>query len=420
MKILFLNTSDKKGGAAIACYRLFSGLKKLKDVEIKMLVKNKITDDADIIVEKRPWKKFLNKIKYIIDTVPTKIFFKTKNEIIHSPAIFSSLNIKKVRKINPDIVHLHWICGGFMSIKDLKRIKKPIVWTLHDMWAFCGAEHYAKNTTRYIDGYNNKNRPPFEKGFDLNKWTWQRKKKHWRNLNITIVTPSKWLAKCAKQSNLFKNKEIKIIPYGLDINIFKPTNKKKVRKILNLPQNKKLILFGAINATNDKRKGFIFFQKALKLISHKKYKNNIEILIFGSSKPKKSLNLGFKINYLGNINSEKTLSLIYSSADLFIIPSTEDNLPNTVIESLACGTPCIGFNIGGIPDMIDHKNNGYLAKPYDTDGLAEGIDWILNKSNYNELCKNARKKAEQKFDDNIIAQKYIELYNDILKNNKHD
>ena len=415
MKILFLNTSDISGGAARACYRIFKGVQKIEGSDVKLLVKNKTSDDFSVMTEKRMFRKILGQVKSILDILLTKLL-KTGNKIIHSPAVFSSLDTKKIKNFNPNIIHLHWICGGFVSVADLKKIRKPIIWTLHDMWAFCGAEHYAKDTKRYVEGYTGKNRPKFEKGFDLNRWTWKRKMRNWKNLDLTIVTPSKWLAECARKSVLFKNKRIKVIPNGIDTSMFKPINKKTARDILNFPQDKKLILFGAMNATDDPRKGFKFIQEALGEIFNRENNENIELVVFGSSKTEKEIGLGFKINYLGKISDEVTLSLIYSSADLFVIPSLEDNLPNTIMESLSCGTPCVGFKVGGIPDMIEHKKNGYLAEYKNSKDLAKGIEWILSNKNYTELCQNARKKVVDYFDIKIIARKYKKLYEEILNN----
>jgi glycosyltransferase involved in cell wall biosynthesis len=312
---------------------------------------------------------------------------------------------------------LHWICGGFVSVKDIKKLaklNKPIVWTLHDMWAFCGAEHYARDTKRYIEGYNKNNRPNFEKGLDLNKWTWKRKTRYWNKIDFNVVTPSRWLAECAGESHLLKNKRIEVIPNGIDTKIFKPTEKEIAREILNLPQNKKLVLFGAMNATKDPRKGFEFAKKAMRELSEKEENEDMELVVFGASKPEEEVDFGFKVNYLGKISDEASLALIYSAVDVFVTPSLEDNLPNTIMESLACGNPCVGFSVGGIPDMIDHKYNGYLAEYKNSKDLAEGIEWVLEDSNYEKICQNAGEKATKNFDAKVIAGKYIDLYISIL------
>lgn len=414
MKTLIINTSDISGGAAIACNRLFQGLRKSGGVDVGMLVKNKAGDDYGVEVEKRVLYKIVGQGNSVFEESVTKML-KTENRIIHSPAIFSSLNLGKVKEINPDIVHLHWVCGGFVSIKDIRDIQKPIVWTLHDMWAFCGAEHYAKGTIRYKEGYTKENRPDYESGPDINKWTWQRKMRAWKDVNMTIVAPSKWMAKCARESKILSGRRIEVIPNGIDINIFKPLDKEFSRKSLNLPQNKKLLLFGAMGATKDPRKGFPFAQEALQKIAKEKQYQDVELVVFGASAPQEQENLGFKMHYLGRMHDEASLALAYSSADAFVVPSLEDNLPNTIMESLSCGTPCVTFDTGGIPDMIDHRENGYLAEYKDSGDLAKGIEWILNSDRYDELCENARKKVVENFDSRIIAKKYKKLYEEVLK-----
>jgi glycosyltransferase involved in cell wall biosynthesis len=416
MKILILNTSDKSGGAAIACYRLFNELKKLKNIEVKLLVKNKISDEKGVVAEKSLFKRSFFQGKFLLGELIKKTL-KTENKVLHSPAVFSSLDFKKIKEFNPDVIHLHWICGGFVSVKDIKKLaklNKPIVWTLHDMWAFCGAEHYVRDTKRYIEGYNKNNRPNFEKGLDLNKWTWKRKMKHWSKIDFNVVTPSRWLAECAGESHLLKNKRIEVIPNGIDTKIFKPIEKEIAREILNLPQNKKLVLFGAMNATKDPRKGFEFAKKAMRELSEKKENEDMELVVFGASEPEEEVDFGFKVNYLGKISDETSLALIYSAVDVFVTPSLEDNLPNTIMESLTCGNPCVGFNIGGIPDMIDHKNNGYLAECKNSKDLAEGIEWVLEDSNYEKICQNARERATKNFNVKVIVEKYIDLYKSIL------
>jgi glycosyltransferase involved in cell wall biosynthesis len=417
MKILIINTSDKSGGAARACWRVFSGLQKKNNLDVDLIVKNKISNNGHVFTENNIWKKRIAQVKRVLDFLISKLL-KTENKVIHSPAVFSSLNLSKIKEINPDIIHLHWICGGFVSVKDIKKLSelgKPIIWTLHDMWAFCGAEHYAKDTQRYIDGYNDKNRPIFERGFDLNKWTWERKFEQWKDLNLTIVTPSRWLANCAKKSRLIRKNRVEVIPNGIDVKIFEPKNKEVARDELNLPKNKKLVLFGAMNATDDPRKGFEYFKKATKNLSRNKKNKDIELVVFGSSKPEKEVDLGFKINYLGKINSETKLALIYSAVNVFVTPSLEDNLPNTIMESLSCGNPCVGFNVGGIPDMIDHEKNGYLAEYKNAEDLARGIEWVLNNDEYDNLCKNSRNKVTKNFDLKIIAERYSKLYKEVLK-----
>lgn len=411
MKILLLNTNDISGGAAIAAYRLLKGLQR-NGVQAQMLVQSKKSDDYSIIGPDTKWQKVFEKLRPTLDSIPIR-FYKQRKKNIFSPAIMQDNISKKIQNINPDIVHLHWIAAGFIRIETLAKINKPIIWTLHDMWAFTGGCHYDEECGKYINncghcpilGSNKKN--------DLSSKIWKRKEKSWKNLDLTVVTPSSWLGECAKKSSLFYKTRVEVIPNGIDLNRFKPIGKNIARDILCLPKNKKLILFGALS---DKRKGFTLLKEALKKYSSKENKD-IELVIFGSSKPKDEENLGFKTHYLGRLNDEISLALIYSASDAMIVPSIQDNLPNTIVESISCGTPVVAFDVGGIHDMIEHQKNGYLAKPFDTTDLAHGIKWVLEDNiKWRKLSENARVTVINKFDIIKVAKRYENLYMDILKN----
>jgi len=417
MKILLLNTNDISGGAAIAAYRLLKGLQK-NSVQAKMLVQFKKSDDYSILGPQTKWQKAFSKIRAIIDSIPVR-FYKQRKKIIFSPAVLRDNIYKRIREINPGIIHLHWIAEGFVRVESLAKINKPIIWTLHDMWAFTGGCHYDEECGKYDKNCGHCPILSSNKKNDLSSKIWKRKEKYWKNLDLTIVTPSSWLGECAKRSSLFYNARVEVIPNGIDLNRFKPINKNIARDILCLTKDKKLILFGALDALSDKRKGFPLLKKALKKLSSKENKD-IELIIFGSSRPRDEEKLGFKTHYLGQLNDEISLALVYSMADVMIVPSIQDNLPNTIMESLACGTPVVAFNIGGIPDMIEHQKNGYLAKPFDTTDLANGIEWVLeDNSRWEKLSKNAREKVIKEFDIVKVAKRYTDLYKDVLENKKN-
>ena len=412
MKILLLNTNDISGGAAIAAYRLLKGLQQ-NGIEAQMLVQSKKSDDYSVIGPQTKWQKAFSKIGPIIDSVPVR-FYKQRKKNIFSPAVLPDNIYKKIREINPDIIHLHWIARGFVKVETLVKINKPIIWTLHDSWAFTGGCHIPYECKKYAEncgycpilGSSRKN--------DLSYKIWKRKEKTYKKLDLTIVTPSSWLGECAKKSSLFCKTRIEVIPNGIDLNHFKLIDKNIARDILCLPKDKKLMLFGAINAINDQNKGFYLLKEALKKYSFKENKD-IELIIFGSSRPRDEEDLGFKTHHLGRLNNEISLSVAYSAADVFIIPSIQENLPYTVMESLSCGVPVVAFNIGGIHDMVDHKKNGYLVKPFDTEDLAYGIKWVLEDNiRWKQLSQNARKKVVQEFDIVKVAKKYEDLYKDVL------
>ena len=410
MKILIVNTSDIDGGAARASYRLHKSLLALH-VDSKMLVQNKISGDSTVIAETSKLRKGFNKLRPTIDSLPIG-FFKERTKTLFSPSWFGFSNIvDQINEMNPDIVHLHWICGGMMTIEDIARIKAPIVWSLHDMWAFTGGCHYDEECQGYEKECGNCKVLGSEKDHDLSKKIFKRKQKTFsQKKDITIVGISNWLNECSKNSTLLKDKNHINLPNPLDINIFKPFDKEKARELWGLPKDKKLVLFGAMGGTSDPRKGFYELMESLEEIED----SNVELVIFGSERCEETEDLGFIVYYLGQLYDDVSLVTLYNSVDVMIVPSLQENLSNAIMESLACGVPVVGFDIGGNADMIDHERNGYLAKPFSTKDLALGIEWVLNNYNYKILCQNARNKVLNNFDSVVLAEKYIELYKSIV------
>ena len=410
MKILIVNTSDLEGGAARASYRLHKSLLAIH-VDSKMLVQNKSSDDFTVIAETSKLRKGFNKLRPTIDSLPIG-FFKERTKTLFSPSWFGFSNIvDQINEMNPDIVHLHWICGGMMTIEDIARIKAPIVWSLHDMWAFTGGCHYDEECQGYEKECGNCKVLGSDKENDLSKKIFKRKQKAFtQKKDITIVGISNWLNECSKNSTLLKDKNHINLPNPLDTNIFKPFDKEKARELWGLPKDKKLVLFGAMGATSDPRKGFYELMESLEKIEDSK----VELVIFGSERCEDTKDLGFNVYYLGQLYDDVSLVTLYNSVDVMIVPSLQENLSNAIMESLACGVPVVGFDIGGNADMIDHERNGYLAKPFSTIDLAFGIEWVLNNYNYKILCQNARNKVLNNFDSVILAEKYIELYKSIL------
>ncbi len=333
MKSLNVNTDDISGGAARAVYRIHKGLQNI-GISSKMLVQSKTSNDKSVIGPNNKFKKGLALLRPTLDSAIKYLFAcgsKTKFSLAWLP--FSDIP-SQIDFISPDIVNLHWICDGMLPIEKLKQINKPIVWTLHDMWPFTGGCHYNDGCKRYQQACGSCPQLNRNSKNDLSRSVLRRKKKALSHLDITIVSPSHWLAECAKASTLFKERRIEIIHNGLDLNLFNPFYKKAARRIWNLPINKKLILFGAMNAIRNYRKGFDFIDKALKLLLDR-WSGKAEVVIFGSSEPENPPNLGFPVQYLGQLHDDVRLALLYSAADISVIPSRQDNLPNTAVESIS-------------------------------------------------------------------------------------
>jgi len=409
MKILIVNTYDTYGGAAKAAHRLHSGLLEY-GIDSSMLVQMKKSDEYKIIGPSSNFQKALAFFKPVLDKIPT-FFYKKRDKTYFSPAWIPSKNvINEINKIKPDIVHLHWINDGMIKIEDLAKINAPIIWSLHDMWAFTGGCHYDKECGGYKTNCGNCKILHSDKKNDLSAKIFMRKRKTYSKItNLTVVGLSRWLADDAKKSLLFKTNNIVNLPNPINTEIFKPMDKMVARKVLNLPQHKKLVFFGAVNAKNDPRKGFKELTEAIQKLKI----DNIELVVFGSSLPENPMNFGFKTHYLGHLHDDISLVTLYSSADVIVVPSLQENLSNVIIESLACGLPVVAFHIGGNQDMIAHKTNGYLAKPFDITDLAYGIEWILKNKTYKDLSQNARNCILKKFSYDAVIPKYIKLYKTI-------
>lgn len=414
MKVCLLSNSDGRAGAYAAVYRLHQGLRRAC-TDSTLLVNDKTRDDYTVLEPANKLMKGWMKIIPSVDRLPLK-FYTQRERTPYSIQWLPDRLVSRVAKINPDIINLHWTNAGFLQIETLAKFKQPLVWTAHDMWPFTGGCHYSGECIKYTQSCGHCPQLKSLQNGDISRWVWWRKTKAWKNLNLTIVTPSQWLANCARNSSLFQDLRIEVIPNGLDIQKFKPIEKNTARHLLGLPQDKQLILFGAMSATSDNRKGFHLLLPAIKKLSQGEiWQHKLELVVFGASEPVNPPHFGMKTHYLGILNDDISLALVYAAADILIAPSLEDNLPNTVMEALACGTPSVAFKIGGMPDLIEHQENGYLAHPFEVEDLARGIIWLLEDTErYNQLCIRARQKVVKEFTLELQAQKYLELYCEIL------
>ncbi len=412
MKILLLNTYDSKGGAAIASTRLWNGLHQA-GIEATYLVQEKFASDPNIIGPENNFKKGWGILRPHIDRFPL-LFYPNREKTFWSVQWLSGDIIERINAINPDVVHLHWICNGFVPIQALSKIKRPIVWTLHDSWAFTGGCHVPQDCEKFKTHCQQCPQLNSDKKKDLSYRTFNKKQKYWQNLNLQLVAPSHWLANNIKSSTILGSFPVSIVHNGLDLSVFKPIHKSTAREILNLPTDKKLILFGALNPTSDPNKGFHLLQKALRKVATQ-LSFNTELVIFGTSEPTDSPDLGMKAHYMGWLNDNISLSILYAACDVMVVPSLQEVFPTTAVESAACGTPVVAFDATGLKDIIAHKVSGYLANPYDADDLGNGILWVLSdKERHTQLGLNARNAAVAKFGIQHMAANYISVYQSLL------
>ncbi|MFB0534676.1 MAG: glycosyltransferase family 4 protein [Anaerolineae bacterium] len=411
MKVLHLNTFDIIGGAARAAYRLHAGLQRI-GVDSQMRVARRFSDDPNVHEAESTLSRKWARLRPFISSLPLQ-FYPDRDGRPFAPQWIGANVADAVAKA--DVVNLHWVCGGFLTPEMIGRIKKPIVWTLHDMWAFTGGCHYAGDCTRYKDSCGACPQLGSSRQRDLSRKVWRRKMRAWDKLDLTLVTPSRWLAECARQSALFRSRRIKVIPHCLDTDRYKPLDKTMVREILGLPTDKKIILFGAISTTRDTRKGFQHLRPALNNLSKCGLDLEVEIVIFGPSRSRNAPDFGIKTHYVGRLNDDISLALLYATADVMIMPSQEEAFGQTASEAIACGTPVVTFDSTGLRDIVDHKINGYRAECYKSDDLARGIAWVLqDEQRWQLLSRQARRKAENAFAPEIVAQRYADLYKEVV------
>lgn len=417
MKALFVNTSDGSGGAARAAVRIMRGVQK-NGVESQMFVMYKGTGSNDVI----PLTHFVPKNYFyqICDWIAKKV----KNKWQHykwSPykrtkqnAYMSDLRSTRLhgalQKLDYDIVHLHWINQRFIGIDDLVKIHKPIVWTLHDSWPFTAICHVPYECKKYESHCGTCPMLGPNQERDLAYEVFEKKLAAYKDLDLHIVTPSRWLGECAKKSALLRRFPVHVIPNCVDTEQYKPIDKQEARKALGLDPIKKYLLFGAMQATTDKNKGFKLLLDALKNISVA----NIELIVYGTNEKLDKYAIPLLYRSIGYVHNDAFLALLYNAADVTIVPSLSENLSNTIMESLSCGTPVVAFNIGGNGDMIDHKCNGYLAKEKDCEDLAKGIEWCLAHNTDGALSKNARNKVMQNYTINFVSEQYKKLYESLV------
>ena len=419
MKILFINSSDTKGGAAIAAYRLFEGLRN-EGVTVKMLARDKTTNDPDIIscldFERKGWIGMLDKIIWKIKNKIRKQKWKKypNRESVFLNDLDSISLFSAIRSIDFDILHLHFVANRFLDLHELTKVNKPIVWTLHDSWAFTGICHFFYDCKRYEESCGCCPMLHSDNPNDFTHQIWKIKNEIYKKCDLHIVTPSNWLGNCATKSSLFSGFPLSVIPNGISTQLYKPLPVSEARESLGLDADKHYLLFGAVNATSDSNKGFDLLLEALKQLKQVGDKQ-IELLVFGAEQPSCELNFGFLTTYMGIIRDENKLVQIYNSADVVIVPSRSENFSNTILESLSCGTPVVGFDIGGNSDLIAHKQNGYLAKHFDTEDLMSGIVWCLESKNQYDMSETARMKVDESFNLRGICLEYLNVYKELIK-----
>ncbi len=420
MRVLIVNTMERAGGAAVAANRLCEALNN-NGVKAKMLVRDKQTENLTVVTLPSSW---LLKWHFLWErlVIFCHLHFSKKHlfelDIANSGTDITRLPVFK----EADVIHLHWINQGMLSLQDIRKILKsgkPVVWTMHDLWPASSICHLSLECSKFTTRCNHCRYLPHNGSeHDLASKVWVRKQKVYNSGNISFVTCSHWLEGEAKKSALLKECPVTCIPNPINNHIFCPKNKAEARREENLPTDKKLLLCVCQKLTN-RNKGMQYLIEACNQLaaSHPEMRENTGILLLGSHAEELAEQLPFPAYPLGYIDDERRIVNFYRAADLFVLPSLSENLPNTIMESMACGTPCVGFRVGGIPEMIDHRKNGYVAKYKDADDLAVGIYWTLFEAAQEQLSNQCIAKVSHQYSQSSVAIKYIEVYQHAIAQN---
>ena len=406
MRVLIVNTSERTGGAAVAASRLMKALNN-NGVKAKMLVRDKESDSLTVVgLPKSPMLHWYFLWERLV--IFCRLHFSRKH-LFEIDIANTGSDITKLREFQEaDVIHLHWINQGMLSLNGICKILrsgKPVVWTMHDIWPATGICHLTLGCHYFVNRCANCKYLPGGGGSnDLASRIWQKKQQMQVDENIYYVACSRWLESEAKTSALLKGQKITSIPNPIDTHIYKKGSKEEARQRLGLPLDKKLILFASQRVTNE-NKGMSYLIEACRQLS-----DLCEVVILGGHAEEVEAQLPMKAYPLGYVNEEQRIVDVYNAADVFVLPSLSENLPNTIMEAMACGVPCVAFKVGGIPEEIDHLKNGYVAAYRDAEDLAKGIEWVLEEADYESLSQQAVHKVMQCYSQRSVAVKYLEVY----------
>ena len=397
MRIIHVCYHDIRGGAALAARRLHLELLRTGHESRFMLVEQ--SGDTEQAIRLPALFRCRCRIEQRLEALAFR--HANRNRLTpQSLNLFPTSIAARINRENPDVVNLHWINGASSAIWDLPRIHAPVVWTLHDTWPYCATEHYHDNNDlRFVTGY----REPAPNGSFWQPLVWKCKRKNWNGWTPEIVAPSNWIAGEAQSSELMHRLPITPIANGVDLAVFRPSDRLKARQTLRLPPNARIILFGAYNAA-DRNKGGPELTAALRRLS-RRFSEPLLLLAVGSNT--KMPDFGIPTVFTGRLDTEQQMATAYAAADATVLASKYDNLPNILVESLACGIPAAAFATGGIPEIMEDRVSGALAEPFQPESLADALAWILEHPHPEQLAAAARHRAESIRD---CARRYSGLY----------
>lgn len=417
LKVVHFSHNDQKGGGPLACFRLHRALSGA-GADSRMLVMKRYHDDPAVeAIVPLPVSGVMEAPLRMADRSVLRLYPGRDREVIWSPGWFSLPGFAGRRVIrSADVLSFYWINGGFLSVGQIGRLLalgKPVVWRLSDFWPFTGGCHHAGDCRGYEDACGRCPQLGSGARHDLSARL-LRAKMRWPKGRLTVVSPSRWLADLAKDSAVFGDCRIERITTGVDIDLFSPMERKAARQRLGLPLDRKLILFGANNGVQNPRKGFSHLVDALSRLKALGKADDVELVVFGQAKPA-VLPVSLPVHMMGFIDDELAKATLFSAVDIFATPSLEENLPNTVIEAMAAGTPVVAFDVGGTGELIEHQVTGYLARPGDGDDFCRGLAFVLNQEGEAERLGDAARRFVVRYHDlRRIAGQYLDLYTELM------
>lgn len=404
MKILHLNFNDIGGGAGIGAYRLHKELLR-KGVDSQFWACRKQSDDPSVKIAPNiiAFKKQPVNARILIHSALQRLYrFKGQSEGLKTPSFpFPSQISHYINRQNPDVVHLHWVQNGFVTIQDINKINAPVFITTADMWALTDGAHYVEDDSW---SYNTEK---------INS-TWAKKKKIFEAKKVSLVCPSQWMVDSVCRSPITKNLQTNLIHYGIPLAVFKSLDKATLRYKWGLPIDKTLLFFGAVSATTDPRKGFNFIEHLLKNLNPGKF----HCVVLGNRGHSNRLD-NSNMSFMGHVYDPHAMAELYSASDIAVVPSRQETFCMVAAESMACGRPVVCFDTSGLKDVVSHLETGYRAKCFNQDDLLKGVEWCCEQIKKNKnLEKICRQRVEQNFDIRQTAQKHLLFYRKILESHQ--
>lgn len=412
MNVIHLSTHDAERGAARGAFRLHSALLE-RGVKSRVLVQQKMNMTPNVVPTAHFKGPYYTRYRLLRDQFYTLPYGAPWRRQMFSTGLGRPNSFAARESRNADLVHLHWVCKGFVSIETLRKLEAPILWTLRDMWPFTGGCHYDSGCNRYQAACGACPILTSNNEVDLSRKLFVKKRQEWHKLNITWVGISNWIAQQARLSPIVNGREVHVIPNAIDTTLFQITQESKNKK-LDAFKEKKVVGFASYGATKNIRKGFTLLVDALKILKTRKPNLNFELWVAGAEDAELR-DIDFPTKGFGTIKADDELVEFYSGLHVFVSASIQEALGNSAIEATSCSVPCITFSNTGTADVVDHARSGWLCEEYNPEALSRGIEVVLdNKNTWERMSLQARKYAMQNFSTSIVADKYLKLYEGMI------